>query len=272
MSSDKIAALAGTLAELYDRYLVPLNFAPYAEVVADRAKALLPRRVLETAAGTGVVTEALARILPTDVTITATDLNQAMIERGKVRPGMERVNWQQADATKLPFLDGTFDLIVCQFGVMFFPDKRASLNESFRVLTRGGTYLFVLWDDYANMPNSPVWIAAQTVGDMLRRDPHTLLNPGYFDEPTIRADLTAAGFRDVNVDRVARTARAASARDVAVITVQGSLLRTAIETADPSRLGEATQAVEQVMLTRFGEGPVEGEIKALIVTATRPQF
>ena len=97
MSSDKVAAFAGTLAEFYDRYIVPLNFAPYAEVVADRVKALLPRRVLETAAGTGVVTEALARILPTHVTITATDLNEPMIERGKVKPGMERVNWQQAD-------------------------------------------------------------------------------------------------------------------------------------------------------------------------------
>jgi ubiquinone/menaquinone biosynthesis C-methylase UbiE len=192
MSSDKVTAFAGTLAEFYDRYLVPLNFAPYAKVMADRAMALLPRRVLETAAGTGVVTEALARILPNDVTITATDLNQAMIERGKVRPGMERVNWQQADAMKLPFPDGAFNLIMCQFGVMFFPDKRASFNEAFRVLTPGGTYLFVLWDDYANMPDSPAWIAAQTVGDMLRRDPHTLVNPRYFDEPTIRADLTAA--------------------------------------------------------------------------------
>jgi SAM-dependent methyltransferase len=105
----------------------------------------------------------------------------------------------------LPFLDGAFDLIVCQFGVMFFPDKRASFNESLRVLIPDGTYLFVLWDDYANMPNSLVWIAAQSVGDMLKRDPHTLLNPGYFNEPTIRADLTAAGFRDVNVDPVART-------------------------------------------------------------------
>src|SRR5215470_13686596 len=272
MSSDKAAAFAGSLAEFYDRYLVPLIFAPYAEVVADRAKALLPRCVLETAAGTGVVTEALARILPTDVMITATDLNEPMIERGKVRPGMARVNWQQADAMKLPFLDGAFDLIVCQFGVMFFPDKRASFKESFRVLTPGGTYVFVLWDDYANMSNSPAWVAAQTVGDMLGRDPHTLVNPAYFDEPTIRADLAAAGFRDVKIDRIARTARAASARDAAVITVQGSLIRTAIEAADPSRLGEATKAVEQVMLARFGEGPVEGETKAVIVTATKPQF
>src|SRR5215470_12461565 len=210
MSSDKGASFAGTLAEFYDRYLVPLNFAPYAEIVADRAKALLPRRVLETAAGTGVVTEALARILPSDVTITATDLKEPMIECGKLRPGMERVNWQQADAMKLPFLDDAFDLIVCQFGVMFFPDKRASFKESFRVLAPGGTYLFVLWDDYANMSNSPVWIATLAVGDMLGRDPRTLLNPGYYDEPTIRADLAAAGFHDVRIDRLVRPAKAAS--------------------------------------------------------------
>jgi SAM-dependent methyltransferase len=269
VSSDKAAAFGGTLAEFYDRYLVPLNFAPFAEVVADRVKGLAPRHVLETAAGTGVVTEALARMLPSDVKITATDLNQAMIERGKARPGMARVEWRQADAAKLPFADKAFDLIVCQFGVMFFPDKRASFDECFRLLTPGGRYLFVVWDDYRKMPNSPLWVATQTVGNLLGRDPQTLLSPGYFDEPTLRADLAAAGFRDVRVDRVARPARAASAREAAVITVQGSLLRTAIEAADPARLGEATKAVEQAMLARFGEGPVEGESKALIVTTTR---
>ena len=129
MTDHKVAAFAGRLGEFYDRYLVPLNFAPYAEVVADRARGLRPRRVLETAAGTGVVTEALSRSLPSDVAITATDINLAMIERGKARPGMERVVWRQADAMKLPFPDAAFDLVVCQFGVMFFPDKRASFRE-----------------------------------------------------------------------------------------------------------------------------------------------
>ena len=271
MSNDKAAAFAGTLAEYYDRYLVPLNFAPYANVVAERAKKLRPQTVLETAAGTGVVTEALARELPPEVAIIATDLNQAMIARGKLRPGMSRVTWQQADAMKLPFADGSFDLAVCQFGVMFFPDKRASFAECLRVLRPGGAHLFVLWADYNEMPDSPLWIATQTVGELLRRDPHALLNPGYFDEPTIRADLAAAGFRDVQVDRVARPAKAASAADAAVITVQGSLLRTAIETADASRLGEATKAVEQVLRARFGDGAVEGTSKALVVTATRPK-
>jgi SAM-dependent methyltransferase len=269
MPTDKASAFAGTLAEFYDRHLVPFLFAPYAAVVAERAKRLSPRRVLETAAGTGIATEALARGLPSDVAITATDLNQAMIDRGKARPGMARVHWQQADALKLPFADGAFDLVVCQFGVMFFPDKPRSFGECCRVLAPGGVSLSVVWDDHDQMPDHPLWIAAQTVGGMLKRDPHTLLAPGYFDEPVIRADLTAAGFRDVTVDRVTRPARASSAEEAAMITVQGSLLRTAIEAADPARLGEATKAVERALSARFGAGAVEGETKALIVTATK---
>jgi len=269
MSSDKAAAFAGSLAEHYDRYLVPLNFAPYAEIVAERASLLGPHRVLETAAGTGVVTEALARVLPAGTTITATDLNQAMIDRGKTRPGMARVRWQQADAQKLPFADCTFELIVCQFGVMFYPDKGASFRECRRLLAPTGTYLFVLWEDWAVQPDAPLGIAARTVGALLNRDPSTLLNPGYFDEPTIRADLAAADFQDVTVERVARPARAPSARRAAVMTVHGSLLRTAIEAVHPSRLDEATDDVERALSARFGEGAVEGRNHALLVTAKR---
>ncbi len=189
------------------------------------------------------MTEALSRTLPSDVVITATDLNLPMIRtRQSEAPAWSVSLWRQADAMKLPFSDAAFDLIVCQFGVMFFPDKQASFRESFRVLAPSGTYLFVLWDDWATMADSPNWTAALAVGDMLGRDPHTLLNPGYFDEPTIRADLEAVGFRDVSIDRIARPSKAASARDAAVITVQGSLLRTAIEAADSSASAKATDA------------------------------
>ena len=269
MTIDKAAAL-GSMAEHYDHYLVPLNFAPYADVVAERAKELRPHRVLETAAGTGVVTEALARTLPSDTAITATDLSQAMIDRGRARPGMARVTWRQADALKLPFHDGAFDLIVCQFGVMFFPDKRASFRECRRLLSPGGTYLFVLWDDWAAQPDAPSGIAARTVGALLNRAPNTLMNPDYFDEPAIRSDLAAAGFRDVTFDRVMRPARAPSAREAAVMTVHGSLLRTAIEAADAVRLDQATDAVERALSARFGVGAVDGKNHALIVTTTIP--
>jgi SAM-dependent methyltransferase len=205
----KAAAFAGSLAEHYDRYPVPLNFAPHPDVVAERAKELRPRRVLETAAGTGVVTEALARTLPSDTAITATDLNQAMIDRGKVRRGMARVMWRQ-DAPKLPFPDGVFDLILCS-------SVRRSASAGACSAPAGhtcpccwttGPYSRCAARD--RRPNG---------GALLNRVPNTLLNPDYFDEPAIRSDLAAAGFHDVTFERVMRPARAPSAREAAVMTV-----------------------------------------------------
>jgi hypothetical protein len=105
---------------------------------------------------------------------------------------------------------------------------------------------------------------------MLEREPLSLLSPPYHDQDTIRADLAAAGFGAVQVEKISQPAKAASARDAAVITVQGSMIRTAIEAADPGRLNEATDAVERLMLARFGPGPVVGTTIALIVTAEKP--
>ena len=151
MPDKKASAFKGSFPEFYDRYLVPMNFAPYARILAGRAKDLAPSRVLETAAGTGIVTEELVRALPPDVTITATDLNQPMIDHALAKPDMAGVTWRQADAVKLPFPDGSFDLVVCQFGVMFFPDKQAAFREASRVLRHGGTFLFIVWDSYRAM-------------------------------------------------------------------------------------------------------------------------
>jgi SAM-dependent methyltransferase len=268
MANALAAAFTGNLPVFYDTYLVPMQFMPYANFIAERAREFGPLRILETAAGTGIVTQALASKFPVSA-ITATDLNDDMLAQARKRPGLEGVTWRQADAQALPFSDETFDLMVCQFGVMFYPDKLASFREARRVLKPKGTYLFVVWDDYHAMSHSPMWIAAQTVGHMIGRDPSTLLSPGYYEEPVIRADLAAAGFSSVAIERVARPSRASSARDAATIMVQGSLLRAAIEAWDATRLDEATDAVEQAMRARFGEGPINGETKALMVTASK---
>src|SRR5215469_7083543 len=121
-------------------------FADYAEDLARRTAALAPAHVLEIATGTGVVTRALARTLPREVEITATDLNQAMVDFAAAQPGAERVTWRQADAQALPFADGSFDAVLCQFGVMFFPDRTAAYRETRRVLKPGGWFLFNVWD------------------------------------------------------------------------------------------------------------------------------
>ena len=152
---------------------------------------------------------------------------------------------------------------------MFFPDKQASFREAARVLTPRGRYLFAVWDDWKKMPDAPLAIAADVVAAMLGCDPVSLVNPGYHDETTLRQDLAAAQFQQIEVERVMLPAAAASAREAALATVHGSLIRTVIETEHPGRLDEATIAVEGALHAKFGQGPVAGRTRALIVTAER---
>jgi SAM-dependent methyltransferase len=140
---------AGSIPKLYETYLVPLIFEPYAVDLVNRLRSRAVSRLLEIAAGTGVVTRALASALPDDVTIVATDLNQAMLDQAQAVGTKRAVEWRQADAMQLPFQDGTFDAVVCQFGVMFFPDKIKAFSEIRRVLRPGGVLIFSVWDRLA---------------------------------------------------------------------------------------------------------------------------
>ena len=139
------AAFSGSIPGLYERYLVPMLFEPYALDLAQRTGALRPRHILETAAGTGVVTDAIIRKLP-DIEVTATDLNQGMLDVAAARIKSPCVKFRQADAQSLPFPDASFDAVVCQFGVMFFPDRITAYREARRVLKPGGRFLFNVWN------------------------------------------------------------------------------------------------------------------------------
>jgi ubiquinone/menaquinone biosynthesis C-methylase UbiE len=222
------AAFAGSIPALYDRYLGPLLFAPHAADIAARAAALGPRRILETAAGTGIVTEALARALPHSE-IVATDLNQAMLDVAAGRVGAPNVSFQPADAQALPFADGRFDLVVCQFGVMFFPDRVAAYREARRVLRPGGRFLFSAWDRIEMNP-----VTATVGGAIAARFPehaesfYRRVPFGYHDQALIQADLRQAGFTEIAVETVALTSRLI-ARDAAIGLVQGTPLRAEIE-------------------------------------------
>src|SRR5581483_10033812 len=168
MSGD--AAFVGNIPQHYDQGLGPMIFVDYAADLARRAAAGQPARVLETAAGTGIVTRRLRDVLPAGTRLTATDLNPPMLEiaRTKFRPG-EQVEFQPADATALPFADSSFDAVVCQFGVMFYPDKEKSYREVYRVLAPGGRYLFNVWDSHSHNPFGQ--IAHDTVGRFFPVDP-----------------------------------------------------------------------------------------------------
>ncbi|MFO1464897.1 MAG: class I SAM-dependent methyltransferase [Steroidobacteraceae bacterium] len=142
-ANDKL--FAGAIPDIYERLLVPLMFEPFAAELAGRLKGMSCGELLELAAGTGVLTRRLAATLPAGVSITATDLNAPMLEMAQKRGTSRQVTWQVADAMALPFRDASFDAVLCQFGVMFLPDKPRAFAEMRRVLRPGGLLLFNVW-------------------------------------------------------------------------------------------------------------------------------
>jgi len=265
--SDMNRSFAGQMPELYDRFLVPVMFEPFAQDLANRLQGILSGHVLELAAGTGIVTRALARTLPAPVAITATDLNPAMLDQARSHAGLERVQWQEADALSLPFADQQFDHIVCQFGVMFFPDEVAAFREAMRVLRPGGRFLFSVW---GNREGS-VWdVVVAVVGQFLSRGPASLVSPPYNDVATVQADLAAAGFASITAEDVIQSTHTRSPREAAVSQCHGGLVRAAIDAQMPDQLDEITEAATAAIAARFGSGPVDSPLHAILFAAVRP--
>ncbi len=260
----------GSIPDLYDRYMVPMLFEPYARDTVERLAAEPVNDVLEVAAGTGVVTRVLAGRL-SKARIVATDLNQPMLDHARARQGdLGGVTFRQADALALPFADASFDAVVCQFGVMFFPDRVQGYREARRVVRPGGRYLFNAWGCVAD--NDFVGVATRALAELYPKDPPRFMERvphGYHDAGKIRDDVMAAGFADVAIETVDATSRAASAHDAATGYCQGSPLRGEIEALDPQGLARATAHVAAAIAHRFGDGPIEGRISALVITATR---
>ena len=261
----------GSIPELYDEYLVPLIFESYASDLAGRVAGLSPQSVLETAAGSGVVTRALAGRLAQHARYVVTDLNQPMLDRAARRQGADtRIVWQQADALELPFDDSSFAAVLCQFGVMFFPDRVAGFREARRVLEDGGRFVFNVWDRIEENEFADVVTAAaaeffpEDPPRFLARTPH-----GYFDIARIGEEVAAAGFTDICIETVAAISAASSPRHPAIAYCQGTPLRNEIEARDAMLLEPITDRAEAAIAERYGTGAVSAKIQAHIVTAKR---
>ena len=265
--SDTPTRFSGSIPELYERYLAPLFFEPYAADLARRARALSGRRVLEVAAGTGIVTRALLDALP-EAEVEATDLNADMLVLAASRTSNPRVRWSQADALRLPFIDRCFDLVVCQFAVMFFPDRTAAFREARRVLRPGGSYLFSVWDGLEH--NDVARIVSEALAAefpdhpprFMARVPH-----GHGDCAAIERDLLACRFNRIQHDVVTERSRAASPRDAARGVCEGTPLRHEIAARDPRGLDAAVDAATRALRAAFGDGAVDGEMRAFVFTA-----
>lgn len=265
--SDKV--FAGSIPKFYDTLMVPLIFEAYAADMAQRVAASSPGSVLETAAGSGVVTRALAPRLGTDARYVVTDLNQPMLDYAATRQGADRrIEWRQADALNLPFDDDSFDIVCCQFGAMFFPNRVTGYAQARRVLRPGGRFVFSVWDrieDNAfadDVTNAVATIFAHDPPRFLARTPH-----GYHDIALIRDDLSRAGFTRIEIETREAVSRAPSARAAATAYCQGTLLRNEIEARDASLLELATDRATQAIASRHGDGPVAGKIQAHVIMA-----
>jgi SAM-dependent methyltransferase len=264
-ATDKL--FVGSIPEIYDRLLVPMIFEAPARDLAQRVAATAPQSVLETAAGSGVLTRAVGALLPA-VSIVATDLNQPMLDHAAARQSHGCVVWRQADALALPFDDGSFDAVACQFGAMFFPDKVRAYSEARRVLKPGGRFLFSVWGGIAD--NEFADAVTEALSGLYPNDPPRFMERiphGYHDSDQIRGELAAAGFGEVSVEAVRRISKAASPLDAATAFCQGTPLRSEIEARDPSGLEAATACAAAGLSRRFGSGRIEGRMMSYAILA-----
>lgn len=261
----------GSIPEIYDRHLVPILFAAYADDLAERVARTDPTAVLEVAAGTGAVTRTLVPRLGERSRYVATDLNPAMLERARLHLTDDRLEWREANAMSLPFEDDSFDTVVCQFGVMFFPNRIKGFSEILRVLRRGGRFIFNSWG--ALDQNDFSQVTVETLIKLYPVDPPLFLarTPfGYADMSQIEADLAAAHFQDVRIESVELPSHAVAADDFAFGQTHGSPLRLEIEARSAPPLPEVRGAIEDALVAQFGRGPITGRMMALVAEAIAP--
>lgn len=263
-------AFVGSIPENYDRYLGPTFVQPYARELAERVSVSSGAHVLELASGTGILTRRLRDRLPADVSLTATDLNPPMMDYAATKfDAKGQVEWREVDATELPFADGSFDAVVCGFGVMFFPDKARAFAEAYRVLRSGGQILFSVWDslEHNDLPRT----GREVVNTFFENDPPTFYNVpfSFYDRDEIRSLLEAAGFTDIELTTLPKEATASSAADLTIGLIEGNPIITAINERIADKLPEIKAAVANTIRSKYGDDPVRGRMQAIICSARK---
>ncbi|MBI3651535.1 MAG: methyltransferase domain-containing protein [Acidobacteria bacterium] len=267
--TDQNTAFVGSIPENYDRFLAPL-FEAYSEDFSQRLKLPEQAALLELACGTGLMTWRLREVLPASVKIIATDLNEAMLDYARRKfPAAENLEWQQADATALPFSEQAFDAVACQFGWMFFPDKLAAMRQAHRVLKDDGIFLFNVWDKLANNPLPQ--LAMETVNEIFQNDPPKFYEIpfGFYDAEEITAMLKAVGFRDLQVEVLSKSCVSPTASAMAKGLVEGNPIIGAIQERGTPSVAEVEAMLAARIAAKFGDRPMQTTMQALVFECRR---
>ncbi|QEC66577.1 methyltransferase domain-containing protein [Panacibacter ginsenosidivorans] len=259
----------GNVPANYDRYLGPFLFEPYARDMVNRIDATVIKDVLEIACGTGRVTRQLSNLFRKSANITASDFSIEMVKVAERFIDNDHVRFVQADAQSLPFEDNSFDLVVCQFGFMFVPDKPKGFSEAFRVLRKGGTLLFNTWDSLENNPATE--IVNKVIIDFFKGDgplffkiPH-----GLYNASELQQLLQGAGFSNVHVQQISIEGTSPSALDIAKGFVTGTPMFGELTTLDPALLEKIINKASENVAAVFGDNPVRTPLSAWVSSAQK---
>lgn len=270
MIQETSIAFSGSIPMNYEKYLGPLFFEPFAKNISNRVKELQPSSVLELACGTGRLTKYLPFAISPGGRIVATDINPAMLEYAKHSlRDLEGIDWKVVDAVELPFRDNCFDVVVIQFGVMFFSDRHQAFTEALRVLKPGGTLIFSSWDQLRNNP------VARVTDELVTRY-FPMDTPGfykipfsYFNEHKIHEELDEALFHNVSIELLKLYGESKTAAEAAMGLLQGSPIHTAIVERNASVLPVMIEQLTEEIASLFGKKNLSIPIQALVTTARK---
>ncbi len=264
-----ITDFVGSIPEKYDAKLGPFLFEPFAQKLAARVALLNPSTVLKLACGTGIDARAVKTATP-NARLVATDLNQAMIDIAKKKFTAGEVEFRVVDAQSLPFDDQSFDVVTCQFGIMFVPDKDAALNEALRVLKPGGTVIFSVWD--STDVNLPAKVAQEVVFEIFKKDPPLFYNTpyGFNDRRELRSLLERNGFVNVKIEPDSHDAESPSARDLADGFLAGNPIFLEIQGRDEMAFDDLHDLLTAKLAKHFGDHPLRARIQAIFCSGVKP--
>lgn len=265
---DKTAAFAGSVPSNYEQFLGPFLFEPYALELVSRLQEKKYSDILEIACGTGRVTSHLAKSVKHDA-LTATDLNPDMITVAKEKVKDGTIKWMPADAMQLPFEDGSFDLVVIQFGIMFFPDKEKGLKEAYRVLRHGGKLIYSTWNKVETV--KAIHEGRVVIESYFGGDPPKFYSVPFsmYDERDLITITRRAGFKNITTTLVKKEGVSNSASDLAKGIVEGNPIYMAILERDASLVNTIKDHVQKVLTEKFSAKDLRSPLEAWMVEAVK---